>query len=149
MPLNRLTLSKIDHYNFVLCGLYCFLLNVILLNVVLPYVVAPLERHNFQIYDCHKLSVWLSWYVTGKPNRRGKALYSSPRCTNYFISADFHVEICYIFFYSTRYLNEEVNWTEPSPSGSLPCMYQQLRLVFKIFSAPFEIKELKLDRLSL
>ncbi len=48
---------------------------------------------------------------------KGKAQYSSPPCTNLFRSAPFCIENVIYILNKTRYLNEEVNCTEPSPSA--------------------------------
>jgi hypothetical protein len=51
---------------------------------------------------------------------KGKDQYNWPPCTNQFRLPTLSKEIYFFIFYKTRYLNKEVNCTEPSPSVRVP-----------------------------
>jgi len=60
----------------------------------------------------------------GNTNRRGRV---STVCLLVLTSLDrqlLQLKIMFYLFYKTRYLNEEVNCTEPSPSASIPWLGQ-------------------------
>ncbi len=60
--------------------------------------------------------------LSREPLLKGKTQYSLTPCTDKFRWAAFDIATINLLFYNTRYLNEEVNCTEPSPSVSVPCI---------------------------
>ncbi len=83
---------------------------------LLPMTLAMLSWLMLKLLQ-PKMEAWIRETLL-----KGKAQYSWPPWHSQFISGAFDFENIIYFLYETRYFNEEVNCTEPSPSVSVPCL---------------------------